>query len=53
MTEGVGLIPAAVSVTALFTSCIEGLNIAVEDDNLSEQHEQSCTLVGSWTVFYP
>ena len=47
MTEGIGLTPVAISVTALFMSCIESFDIAVEDDNLSEEHEQLCALVGS------
>ncbi|PVH76054.1 hypothetical protein DL98DRAFT_574700 [Cadophora sp. DSE1049] len=44
MAEAVGLPPAAVSALALLTSCTESSDIAAEDDNLSEEHEQLCTL---------
>ncbi|KAH7395652.1 hypothetical protein BKA64DRAFT_63707 [Cadophora sp. MPI-SDFR-AT-0126] len=44
MAEAGGFEPATVSLLALFTSCIESFDVAVEDGNLSEEYEQLCTL---------
>ncbi|KAK0101569.1 hypothetical protein ONS95_006733 [Cadophora gregata] len=44
MAEAAELTSATVSVPALFTSCIEQFDIAVDDVNLSEEHEQLFTL---------
>ena len=44
--EGIaGLALSAVSVAALFTTCIECFDIIVAGKNFSEDYEQLCTLV--------
>jgi hypothetical protein len=44
--EGIaGLALGAVSVAALFTTCIECFDIIVAGKNFSEDYEQLCTLV--------
>lgn len=45
--EGIaGLALGAVSVAALFTTCIECFDIVVAGKNFSEDYEQLCALVG-------
>ena len=45
--EGIaGLALSAISVAALFTTCIECFDIIVAGKNFSDDYEQLCALVG-------
>jgi hypothetical protein len=50
VAEGIaGLALSAVSVAALFTTCIECFDIVVAGKNFSEDYEQLCALVRRFT----
>jgi len=49
--EGIaGLALSAISVAALFTTCIECFDIVVTGKNFSEDYEQLCALVNIFSL---
>ena len=52
VAEGIaGLALSAVSVAALFTTCIQCFDIVIAGKNFSEDYEQLCTLVSAFHTY--